>query len=149
MSRTYRNIGFFYFRRLSTMPERRQYYTNLEQAVKIPVRGSRKPNRLPSPWWDRPISSKNQQYRLLNRWLRKNVGKKWDEILRNVSKIPAINPNPENHQAVKQLLLSRVETKTFLVRNQVWCYANGGRIVPIQKFGGFFVHPLDRTLCIV
>lgn len=149
MSRTYRNIGFFYLRRLSTMPEPRQYYTTLEQAVKIPVRGSRKPNHLPTLRWERPISSYNQQYRLLNKWLRKNVGKDWDEILRNVSKIPTINPNPENHQAVKQMLLTYVVTKTFLVRNQVWCYANGGRIVPIQKFGGFFVHPLDRTLCIV
>ena len=149
MSRTYRNIGFSYWRRFSTMPERRQYYKTLGEVVRIPVRGSRKPNHLPRPWWDQPISSIDQQYKLFNRWLRKNVGKKWDEILRNVSKIPAINPNLENHQAVKQLLLSRVETKTFLVRNQVWCYANGGHLVPIQKFGGFFVHPLDRTLCLV
>ena len=149
MSRTYRNIGFSYFRKLSTMPERRQYYTTLEQVVRIPVRGSRKPNHLPSLRWECPISSHNQQYRLLNMWLRKNVGKDWDEILRNVSKIPTINPNPENHQAVKQMLLSHVETKTFLVRNRVWFYANGGHLVPIQKFGGFFVHPLDRTLCIV
>lgn len=149
MSRTYRNIGFSYWRRFSTMPERRQYYKTLGEVVRIPVRGSRKPNHLPSLRWERPISSHNQKYRLLNRWLRKNVGKDWDEILRNVSKIPTINPNLENHQAVKQMLLTYVETKTFLVRNRVWFYANGGHLVPIQKFGGFFVHPLDRTLCIV
>ena len=147
MSRTYRNIGFSYWRRFSTMPERRQYYKTLGEVVRIPVRGSRKPNHLPTLRWERPISSYNQQYRLLNKWLRKNVGKDWDEILRNVSKIPTVNPNPENHQAVKQMLLTYVETKTFLVGNQVSRYANGGRIVPIQW--DFYVHPLDRTLCIV
>jgi hypothetical protein len=127
------------------MPERRQYYTTLEQVVKIPVRGSRKPNHLPSPWWDLPISSCNQQVNL-KKWLTKNIGKNWDEILRKAGKMQTINPNPENHQAVKQSLLIYVQTKTFFVRKQVWCYLSGGHPVSIEEFGGFYVNPEDRTL---
>lgn len=145
MSRTYRNLSFSLARYPFSLSERREYYTAIEQVVPVMIRASQRGTRLRFSAGGVPISSNKEKIRI-ERWLITKLGRSWNKILSEAARMSTLKSNPANFQLAKIDLKMYVQTQTFLVGNRVWCYLNGGYSVPIERFGGFYVHPETRTL---
>ena len=145
MSWTYRILSFSRARYPFSLSERREYYTAMEHVVPVMVRASQRGTRLRFSAWGFPISSNKEKIRI-ERWLITKLGRFWNEILSEAARMSGLKSNPANFQLVKIYLKIYVETQTFLVGNRVLFYLNGGHPVPIERFGGLYVHPETRTL---
>ena len=148
MSRTYRNLptgfGGYCRRSPSTQQERRNYFAALDQGYSLRVRGPRRADHLPDDRSEVTASSEKQCIQL-DRWLASWVGRPWDEVLRAASRVPTLRRNPLNRQKTIQRIHWFVAARTYLKNGRLWYVSGLGHSLVVER--GYYVHPLNRTLC--
>jgi len=139
MSRTQRNLPKGWSRKPSGVQrERRQFMAAKDQELPVPVRGKRKPSRLPDDWSELRVSSERERMRI-NRWLAKQVGRPWAEALRAAQRLPTLKRSPLTRAVALELVGRHVESKTLMRGGKVMCVGSDGREREMRV--AFYVHP--------
>lgn len=86
----------------------------------------------------------------LRRWLRAQVGRRWDDVYSEACRV--IKPDSVVRAHIKTHLLEFVQRNTFMRGGRVWCFAHrwDGNELPVDKIASrgspFCVHPETRLL---
>ena len=80
----------------------------------------------------------------LRRWLRSNIGRRWDEVYSEACQV--IKPDNVVRAHIRTHMMEYVKRHTFMRDGEVWCFDHG-REMPVRTLRGhpvwcqFYVHP--------